>query len=190
MGVRLRQQAILAHGCNRNAERARSLLVGDSLAQPVDSLSEVHVCSTLDRVYAVGYNIGSGAAQYQDGWAGVPWQRMADPPASTERPEGRPLTKAALLDGLGQEDGVYDAEEAEGARAHSRREAGLHHRQADEEPLVGGARPERRAGVPHRVPEGRARGGAAARRLRRIRMNHTAAAGAIPCGCRDACPAA
>ena len=58
------------------------------------------------------------------------------------RPESRPLTKAALLDGPGQEDGAYDATEAEGTRARSRREAGLYHRQAYEEPLVGGPRPE------------------------------------------------
>jgi hypothetical protein len=77
------------------------------------------------------------------GWTGVPWQRITDPPASTERPEGRPLTKAALLDGPGQEDGAHDAPEAEEPRARGRREARLHHRQADEEPLVGGARPGR-----------------------------------------------
>jgi len=41
----------------------------------------------------------------------------------------------------------------------------LHHRQADEEPLVGGAGPERRVGVPHGVPEGRAGGGSTPRRL-------------------------
>ena len=111
-------------------------------------------------------------------------------PPGANRPEGRPLTKAALLDGPGQEDGVYDATEAEGARARSRREARLHHRQADEEPLVGGARLERRTGVPHGVPEGRAGGGTAPRRLRRTKMKRTAAAGEITCGCRDACPAA
>jgi len=43
----------------------------------------------------------------------------------------------------------------------------------------------RSAGVPHRVPEGRARGGAAARRLNRTRMKQTAAAGEITCGCRQ-----
>jgi hypothetical protein len=41
-----------------------------------------------------------------------------------------------------------------------------------------------------RCTEGRARGGAAARRLSRTRIKHTAAAGGTTCGCRDACPAA
>jgi hypothetical protein len=62
--------------------------------------------------------------------------------------------------------------------------------QAEAQPLVGGARSRRRTGVPHRVPEGRARGGVAAGGLRRTRMKHTAAAGGGTCGCRDACPAA
>lgn len=46
--VRLRLQAILADRRDRNAERAGRLLVGDSLAQPVDGFSKIHVCSELD----------------------------------------------------------------------------------------------------------------------------------------------
>src|SRR4051812_11572308 len=61
---------------------------------------------------------------------------MANPPASTERPEGRPLPKAALLDGPGQEDRSARCLTTQRI-PRPRREANLHHHQAEAQPLGG-----------------------------------------------------
>jgi hypothetical protein len=70
---------------------------------------------------------------------------------SGQRP---PLAKAALLNGLGQGKSARCLT-TRGPHAR-RRELRLHDHQAEAQPLVGGARPRRRVGVPHGVPEGRA----------------------------------
>src|SRR3954463_15652091 len=57
VSVGLRRQTILADRCDGNPECACSLLMSNPLAQTVDGLSEFHVCSTLDGLYAVGYII-------------------------------------------------------------------------------------------------------------------------------------
>lgn len=99
-----------------------------------------HVTNFVDKHCSVNY-IGNTGQVKEAG--SLSRKEKLDPASSTERPEGRPLTKAALLDSPGQEDGAYDATEAEGSRARSHREAHLHHRQAGAQPLVGGARPGR-----------------------------------------------
>jgi hypothetical protein len=50
---------------------------------------------------------------------------------------------------------------------------------------VGSARPGRRTGLFDSVPEGRPRGGPAARRLRRSQAETHGSRGGLPCGCRD-----
>jgi hypothetical protein len=106
----------------------------------------------------------------KQGW---PLSRQEESASLTdERPEGRPLTNVALPVGAGQEDRRPPCRSSRRPHARSRRKADLHHPSCRS--TAAGGRcviPTTNWCVSHRVPEGRAGGGAAACRLSGPAMN-------------------
>ena len=161
--VRIRRKAILSYGRYRDAERACSLLMCYPLAQPVDSLSEIHVCTMLDKVYAVGYTITSRAHTNKAGEPASLGREMPIHPPLANRPQGRCSPKVPCWTAEGKRIGGHGGQEAAGQRARTCRAARLQRHQAREGPLVGGARSAGRAGVRDGLQARRGRGGAPGR---------------------------
>ncbi len=57
MSARVGGKPILAHRCHGDSEGRRYFFVRHPLAQHIQSFPEIHVCSSLDKVYAVSYTI-------------------------------------------------------------------------------------------------------------------------------------
>jgi hypothetical protein len=144
-----------------------------------------HVYAPVDTERSVYYTV-NGRVQVE---AGRLLGQEDTASLTDERPEGRPLTKAALLDGPGQEDGVYHArKQKEPAPAASEKPAYTivkqtksrwwEVRDSDDElvclTVYRKGATEVYDGSPPEKNQDETRG----------------SRGREPCGCRDACPAA
>lgn len=103
MRLGFRREAILSHGCHRHAEGVCYLLMGHSLTQTVNGISKSHVCSMLDKVYAVGYTLPRRAETNKVGVLALPRRRFRYTHLTRTGPEVVHLRKLALPGRPGQE---------------------------------------------------------------------------------------